>query len=85
MKTVSELKRSLRVGSQIKTVKHFNCPNKEGIIRLVDEINSTGFKFSDGCWMQWPKASSFQSEENGFSIIGNCKDEKFKVLQYEVI
>ena len=70
MKNLAELKRTLRVGTKIKTLNKVVKIDSIGTIRVIDKINTTGF-YMNGSFLAYPE------NKNLIEFNGN----KFKIYQ----
>jgi len=85
---MSELKRVLNVGFKLKVVYH-RVPKEIGTLRQVaiKQTNAVAFKDltnpnRDLIWLEYPKASSVEFGEKGFTIYFK-DDPTTKLVQYE--
>ena len=70
MKNLAELKRTLKIGTKIKTLNKIVKTNTVGTIRTINKVNTTGF-YMNGCFLEYPQ------NKNLIEFDGN----KFKIYQ----
>ena len=72
IKSFSQLKRDLKVGTVIKTIKNFIKPEKEGEIRQIGKVqtNAIAFLRDDGrlSYLWWQGASCVEYEGDTFKV-----------------
>lgn len=100
MKTFSQLKRDITVGTTIKTIFNLYRPDKNGQIRKINKVqtNAIGFEIpeeqrtrnvfgeiQDTSWLWWGKASQYEYEDNTFKIYETIKNERVLAFVYEIL
>ena len=93
MKSLSQLKRDIKVGTVIKTVINNIKPEKNGQVRKVAKVQTNAIVFEDLMydsklsWLWWGKASDYEYEENTFRVFHTDlrTNEKVLDLVYEII
>lgn len=75
-KNLSELKRMLNPGVQVKRVYRRLQPHPEPVLCTVIKRQANAVAFAvDGAtqpsWIEWPKSADVLIEDNGFAIVYN--------------
>jgi len=93
LKSFSQLKKDLKVGVTVRTIRN-NCkPEMTGEIRTISKVqtNAIAFKRSDGkdSWLWWGKANNYEYENNNIKVYDEpSKYNDFKrtlVFEYEIL
>lgn len=74
-KTLSQLKKDIQQGTQLKVIYHGTRPEQEGNIKMVSRTQTNGFYTTckddrDGkeIWIEYPSASLVEYKDNEFSF-----------------
>lgn len=71
-KSFNQLKKDLKKGTKVKTIKNIVRPENEGEIREISivQTNAIAFKRADGrdSWLWWTKAGDYEYEDNTFKV-----------------
>lgn len=88
-KPFTQLKRDLRKGVKVKTIKNIFKPENEGQEREIEivQTNAIAFATESGrpSWLWWKKASNYEYEDNSIKVFEDIKGEKTLVFEYEII
>lgn len=67
MKTLSDLKKRIRVGTKIVKVDSCCKPATLGKVRTVDHVQGNAFTM-DGSWLYYQKSSDYEFDGDFFSV-----------------
>ena len=86
MKTLAELKRAIKVGTKILTVRKIVKTNSVGTIRTVDRVQTNAFTM-DGSWLWWTKAKDYEIDGDTFAIYCQNKPhtDDYLIGVYQII
>lgn len=86
MKTLADLKRSIKLGTKILTLEKSVKTETVGTIRKVDHVQGNAFTMN-GSWVWWGSASEYEIEGNIFSIFykGHPHTKENLLGKYEIL
>lgn len=86
MKTLADLKRSIKLGTKILTLEKSIKTQTVGTVREVDRVQGNAFTMN-GSWMWWQSAKDYEIEGNTFSVFFSGKPHTKENLigKYEIL